>query len=120
MEKSNAIHMERVQGGTSGMSTPPGSEDRTAREQYLLQRHGTLDLVPFPTSDPNDPCKASLFSVIFAKNTGLTALSRQLAKLEKEHAARDCLPPCLHVHFLCIFRHSSIRDTGGRVWRLPQ
>lgn len=27
----------------------------SARDQYLLQRHGTLELIPKPTADPHDP-----------------------------------------------------------------
>jgi hypothetical protein len=30
-------------------------ETRSDRDQYLLQRHGTLDLDPMPTADPADP-----------------------------------------------------------------
>lgn len=56
MEKNAAIHMETVQPRGSGQSLG-STEERNARNEYLLQRHGTLDLFPFPTSDPNDPCK---------------------------------------------------------------
>lgn len=34
----------------------PGNDTITSdHEAYLLQRHGTLDLIPMPSSDPADP-----------------------------------------------------------------
>lgn len=42
---------------TSAPGSPEGRDRDSADYSYILQRHGTLDLVPFPTNNENDPCK---------------------------------------------------------------
>jgi hypothetical protein len=38
-------------------------EAETERDRYILQRHGTLALIPKPTSDPEDPLNLPAWKV---------------------------------------------------------
>ena len=49
MEHANTSIEVKGQGDTNGFALSP------AHEQYLLQRHGTLDLDPVPQADDADP-----------------------------------------------------------------
>lgn len=64
MEQPNAPIGLKAQGDGDGIALSP------EHEQYLLQRHGTLDLNPVPQPDDADPYNWPQWKASSIRNTG--------------------------------------------------
>lgn len=65
MDKPHAEHVEADNAGSTAELSNAGGEEGLSREhqEYLLKRHGTLQLRPIPSMDDADPYNWSKWAV---------------------------------------------------------
>lgn len=113
--KSDSQYMEKVEHGqvtTSNLATVSLPQPH---QDYLLQRHGTLDLDPIPSLSAADPYNWPTWKVC----------ARDCILVEKETDRASCLEtdepdprrlPCLYLHNHGCQHHPSVRRHCKRTW----
>lgn len=79
---------------------------------YLLQRHGTLDLKPFPSAHHDDPYNWPSWKVNFYEVDKTCWLTKETEKCQPRH----CFLSCIHDNVYCRIHYSRFR-TPCRVLR---
>lgn len=82
---------------------------------YLLERHGTLDLDPIPSMDPADPYNWPTWKVSDSFHSLPRTIQRLTRRLET-HQSSACGVPRLHGHFHRSWHYPRVQDYFGRVW----
>lgn len=109
------IHEPGVSSEDSSSKSKDSGGLTPEHQKYLLQRHGTLELDPVPSADPDDPYNWPTWKVRFSERF------RQISGclyLEESHQS-DTHRSTMHLRSIHRSRHnSSPGGSGRRVWHL--
>lgn len=111
---SESAHVEKAQ----DLTTLESNDEKDAHDaagtlseehrEYLMRRHGTLDLDPMPSMDPADPYNWKLSKVrAHSRTENRMETARGTDRAETHQPPPGC-SACIHGHLHGFWRHSGV------------